>query len=148
MSKIDDKQVRCSFCGKTQGMVGKLIAWRTEVTVTPTLIGQMVVDFGKFGVAFEMCILGFILGIGFKIMQKTKEMINSKNQHRKHQAHPEADITLKIPIQQQRHSQQQEIRNRRAEIPFNRDAIITSFHIQCSYFDSHIHFRSTKISIS
>ncbi|WP_407410293.1 oligosaccharide repeat unit polymerase family protein [Methanobrevibacter sp.] len=54
-------------------MVGKLIAWRTEVTVTPTLIGQMVVDFGKIGVFVEMCILGFILGIGFKIMQKTKD---------------------------------------------------------------------------
>ena len=54
-------------------MVGKLIAWRTEVTVTPTLIGQMVVDFGKVGVAFEMCLLGFILGIGFKIVQKTKD---------------------------------------------------------------------------
>ena len=54
-------------------MVGKLIAWRTEVTVTPTLIGQMVVDFGKFGVFVEMCFLGFILGIGFKIMQKTKD---------------------------------------------------------------------------
>lgn len=53
-------------------MVGKLIAWRTEVTVTPTLIGQMVVDFGKVGVFVEMCLLGFILGIGFKIMQKTK----------------------------------------------------------------------------
>ena len=53
-------------------LVGKLIAWRTEVTVTPTLIGQMVVDFGKIGVAVEMCILGFILGIVFKIMQKTK----------------------------------------------------------------------------
>lgn len=54
-------------------MVGKLIAWRTEVTVTPTLIGQMVADFGKVGVAVEMCLLGFILGIGFKIMQKTKD---------------------------------------------------------------------------
>ena len=54
-------------------MVGKLIAWRTEVTITPTLLGQMVVDFGKFGVAVEMCILGFILGIGFKIMQITKD---------------------------------------------------------------------------
>ena len=53
-------------------MVGKLIAWRTEVTVTPSLIGQMIVDFGKVGVFVEMCILGFILGIGFKIMQKTK----------------------------------------------------------------------------
>ena len=53
-------------------MVGKLIAWRSEVTITPTLIGQMVIDFGKVGVAFEMCFLGFILGIGFKIMQKTK----------------------------------------------------------------------------
>ena len=54
-------------------MVGKLIAWRTEVTVTPTLIGQMVVDFGKVGVFVEMCILGFVLGIGFKIMQKTRD---------------------------------------------------------------------------
>ena len=54
-------------------MVGKLIAWRTEVTVTPALIGQMVVDFGKVGVAFEMCFLGFILGIGFKIMRLTKD---------------------------------------------------------------------------
>jgi oligosaccharide repeat unit polymerase len=53
-------------------MVGKLIAWRTEVTVTPTLIGQMVVDFGKVGVFIGMLALGFILGIGFKIMQKTK----------------------------------------------------------------------------
>ena len=53
-------------------MVGKLIAWRSEVTVTPTLIGQMVVDFGKIGVFLEMTILGFVLGIGFKIMQITK----------------------------------------------------------------------------
>ena len=53
--------------------VGKLIAWRSEVTITPTLIGQMVIDFGKVGVAVEMCILGFILGIGFKIIQKTKD---------------------------------------------------------------------------
>ena len=53
-------------------MVGKLIAWRTEVTVTPTLIGQMVADFGKVGVAVEMCLLGFILGIGFKIMRITQ----------------------------------------------------------------------------
>ena len=53
-------------------MVGKLIAWRTEVTVTPTLIGQMVVDFGKAGVFFGMLLLGSILGIGFKIMQNTK----------------------------------------------------------------------------
>ncbi|MEE1128508.1 MAG: oligosaccharide repeat unit polymerase family protein [Methanobrevibacter sp.] len=54
-------------------LVGKLIAWRSEVTITPTLIGQMVIDFGKVGVAVEMCILGFVLGIGFKIVQKTKD---------------------------------------------------------------------------
>jgi len=54
-------------------MVGKLIAWRTEVTVTPTLIGQMVADFGKLGVLVEMCILGFTLGVGFKIMRKTQD---------------------------------------------------------------------------
>lgn len=54
-----------------RSMVGKLIAWRSEVTVTPSLIGQMVVDFGKVGVAIGMCILGFILGLGFKIMKKT-----------------------------------------------------------------------------
>ena len=52
-------------------MVGKLIAWRTEVTVTPSLIGQMVADFGKVGVFVEMLILGFILGIGFKTMKIT-----------------------------------------------------------------------------
>jgi oligosaccharide repeat unit polymerase len=54
-------------------MVGKLIAWRTEVTVTPTLIGQMAVDFGKVGVFVGMLALGFILGIGFKIMRTTKD---------------------------------------------------------------------------
>lgn len=54
-------------------MIGKLISWRTEVTVTPTLIGQMVIDFGKVGVAVEMCGLGFILGIGYKIMKKTND---------------------------------------------------------------------------
>ena len=32
----------------------------------------MVVDFGKVGVLIGMLLLGFILGIGFKIMQKTK----------------------------------------------------------------------------
>jgi oligosaccharide repeat unit polymerase len=53
-------------------MVGKLIAWRTEVTVTPTLIGQMVVDFGKAGVFVGMALLGFVLGIGFKLVRLTK----------------------------------------------------------------------------
>ena len=53
-------------------IVGKLIAWRTEVSVTPTLIGQMVADFGKIGVAIEMTLLGFNLGIGFKIVKITK----------------------------------------------------------------------------
>jgi oligosaccharide repeat unit polymerase len=53
--------------------IGQLISWRTEVTVTPTLIGPMLVDFGKFGVAVGMGFLGFILGIGYKILQKTKD---------------------------------------------------------------------------
>ena len=52
--------------------IGKLIAWRSEVTVTPTLIGPMIVDFGRIGVAVGMALLGFILGIGFKIIEKTK----------------------------------------------------------------------------
>jgi len=51
--------------------IGRLIAWRSEVTVTPTLIGPMLVDFGKFGVGVGMGILGFILAIGYKILQKT-----------------------------------------------------------------------------
>lgn len=54
-------------------MIGQLIAWRTEVTITPTLIGPMLVDFGKFGVAVGMGFLGFILGIGYKILKKTKD---------------------------------------------------------------------------
>ena len=54
-------------------LVGKLIAWRSEVTITPTLIGQMVIDFGKVGVFVEMCLLGLILGLGFKIMKITQD---------------------------------------------------------------------------
>lgn len=54
-------------------IVGKLIAWRTEVTVTPTLLGQMLIDFGRVGVAIEMMILGFILGVGYKIIKITKD---------------------------------------------------------------------------
>lgn len=53
--------------------IGQLIAWRTEVTITPTLIGPMLVDFGKVGVALGMGLLGFILGIGYKILQKTND---------------------------------------------------------------------------
>lgn len=53
-------------------VVGRLISWRSEVSVTPTLIGQMVADFGKIGVAAEMTLLGFILGTGYKLMKKTK----------------------------------------------------------------------------
>ncbi|MGL6298545.1 MAG: oligosaccharide repeat unit polymerase family protein, partial [Methanobacteriaceae archaeon] len=51
--------------------IGQLIAWRSEVTVTPTLIGPMLVDFGTIGVAGGMALIGFILGIGYKIIQKT-----------------------------------------------------------------------------
>ena len=53
--------------------IGQLIAWRSEVTVTPTLIGPMIVEFGRFGVAIGMGLIGFILGIGYKILQKTKD---------------------------------------------------------------------------
>ena len=69
------KLIASSIPGSELGprmMVGKLISWRTEVTVTPTLIGQMVVDFGKAGVGFGMCLLGLILGIGYKIMKITE----------------------------------------------------------------------------
>ncbi|KZX15485.1 hypothetical protein MBCUT_14820 [Methanobrevibacter cuticularis] len=54
-------------------MIGTLIAWRTEVTVTPTLIGPMLLDFGRVGLVIGMGILGFILGIGYKLLQKTKD---------------------------------------------------------------------------
>lgn len=53
--------------------IGKLIAWRSEVTVTPTLLGQMVVDFGRVGVAVGMGLIGFILGIGYKIIKRIND---------------------------------------------------------------------------
>ncbi|KZX11580.1 oligosaccharide repeat unit polymerase family protein [Methanobrevibacter filiformis] len=53
-------------------LIGKLLAWRTQVTLTPTLIGPMFVDFGRFGVAIGMCLLGFIIGIGHKIIRLSK----------------------------------------------------------------------------
>ena len=73
---LHGKMIASSLPGNHLGprmLVGKLIAWRTEVTVTPTLIGQMLVDFGKVGVAFEMCLLGFILGTGYKIIKITQD---------------------------------------------------------------------------
>lgn len=53
--------------------IGQLIAWRSEVTVTPTLIGPMLVDFGVIGVGGGMGLIGFILGVGYKILQKTND---------------------------------------------------------------------------
>ena len=73
---LHGKMIASSMPGSDLGprmLVGKLIAWRTEVTVTPTLLGQMLVDFGKLGVAVEMCLLGFILGTGYKIIKITKD---------------------------------------------------------------------------
>lgn len=72
---LHGKMLASSMPGSELGprmLVGKLIAWRTEVTVTPTLLGQMLVDFGKVGVAVEMCLLGFILGTGYKIIKITQ----------------------------------------------------------------------------
>ena len=73
---LHGKMLASSMPGSELGprmLVGKLIAWRTEVTVTPTLLGQMLVDFGKVGVAVEMCLLGFILGTGYKIIKITQD---------------------------------------------------------------------------
>ena len=73
---LHGKMIASAMPGSDLGprmIVGKLIAWRTEVTVTPTLLGQMLVDFGKVGVAIEMCLLGFILGTGYKIIKITKD---------------------------------------------------------------------------
>ena len=73
---LHGKMIASSMPGSDLGprmLVGKLIAWRTEVTVTPTLLGQMLVDFGKVGVAVEMCLLGFILGTGYKIIKITQD---------------------------------------------------------------------------
>lgn len=73
---LHGKMLASSMPGSELGprmLVGKLIAWRTEVTVTPTLFGQMIVDFGKVGVAVEMGILGFILAIGYKLIRITKD---------------------------------------------------------------------------
>ena len=72
---LHGKLIASSLPGSALGprmMIGKLIAWRSEVTVTPTIIGPMIVDFGRIGVAIEMGLIGFILGIGFKIVEKTK----------------------------------------------------------------------------
>ncbi|MBM4240600.1 MAG: oligosaccharide repeat unit polymerase [Euryarchaeota archaeon] len=54
-------------------IIGKLIVWNSEINITPTLIGPMLVEFGSLGVAIGMSILGFILGVGYKILQKTKD---------------------------------------------------------------------------
>ena len=73
---LHGKMIASSMPGSDLGprmLVGKLIAWRSEVTVTPTLLGQMLVDFGKAGVAVEMCLLGFVLGTGYKLIKITQD---------------------------------------------------------------------------
>ncbi|MFB2622287.1 MULTISPECIES: oligosaccharide repeat unit polymerase family protein [Methanothermobacter] len=54
-------------------LIGKLILWRTGVTITPTIFGQMIVEFGTAGVAAGMSLLALILGLGYRIMQKTMD---------------------------------------------------------------------------
>ncbi len=56
-------------------MVGQLISWRDGVTITPTLIGPMLIDFGKVGVAVGMCLLGFTLGIGYKLIKISRNYV-------------------------------------------------------------------------
>ena len=73
---LHGKMLASSMPGSALGprmLVGKLIAWRTEVSVTPTLLGQMIVDFGKIGVAAEMALLGFVLGTGYKLIKLTQD---------------------------------------------------------------------------
>jgi oligosaccharide repeat unit polymerase len=57
----------------TRMIIGKLIAWRGTVSITPTIIGPMLLDFGRLGVVFGMCLIGFILGLGYKIMRISKD---------------------------------------------------------------------------
>ncbi|MDI9614069.1 oligosaccharide repeat unit polymerase family protein [Methanothermobacter sp.] len=54
-----------------RALIAKLISWRGGVTITPTIFGQMLVDFGTIGVAVGMSIFGFITGVGYRIMKKT-----------------------------------------------------------------------------
>jgi len=55
-----------------RAIIGKLIVWRSGVTITPTLIGPMLLEFGTLGVALGMGFLGLITGMGYKVLQKTK----------------------------------------------------------------------------
>lgn len=57
----------------TRMIIGKLIAWRGTVSITPTIIGPMLLDFGRLGVVLGMCLIGFILGLGYKIMRISKD---------------------------------------------------------------------------
>lgn len=56
-------------------MIAEILNWRSGVTITPTLYGPMLVEFGTIGLAIVMFILGFILNIGHKIIEKTKEPV-------------------------------------------------------------------------
>ena len=53
-------------------MVGQLLNWRSGVTITPTIIGPMLIDFGRIGVAIGMFFIGLILGIGYKLLKISK----------------------------------------------------------------------------
>jgi oligosaccharide repeat unit polymerase len=54
-------------------LIAQLIDWRSGISITPTLLGPFLVEFGTIGVAIGMSILGFILGAGYKILQITND---------------------------------------------------------------------------
>ncbi len=50
-------------------LIAKIIGWRPGITITSTLLGPMVVEFGTIGVLFGMGVLGFILGVGHEFIK-------------------------------------------------------------------------------
>lgn len=54
-------------------LIASIINWRSGVTITPSLFGPMLVEFGTIGAGIGMFLLGLILSTGHKIIEKTKE---------------------------------------------------------------------------
>jgi oligosaccharide repeat unit polymerase len=50
-------------------IIASLISWRPGITITATLLGPLVVDFGTLGVFFGMSALGGVLGLGNRLLQ-------------------------------------------------------------------------------
>jgi oligosaccharide repeat unit polymerase len=56
-------------------MVARIIGVEKNISITSTLLGTIVLDFGIPGIMFSMVLLGFVVGLAYNAMKQTKSAL-------------------------------------------------------------------------